>query len=148
MDGPSMRPKKAVLLVDDNEQELSVLKVVLTTKGYRILTAANAAEAVLVFTHHDSIDLVIARFDMLTPNGTRLDERLKRVNARVPIILLGDPEEMSVELHPADALLDRKISPTELLGWIKSLTARKRGRKKKVWEQPPPAPNQLAAASV
>ncbi len=35
----TMRPKKVILCVDDNEQELSVLKFMLTTNGYRVLAA-------------------------------------------------------------------------------------------------------------
>ncbi len=36
-----MRPKKVILCVDDNEQELSVLKFMLVTNGYRVLAATN-----------------------------------------------------------------------------------------------------------
>ena len=44
-----MRPKKVILCVDDNEQELSVLKFMLTTNGYRVLSASNGQEAIAVF---------------------------------------------------------------------------------------------------
>jgi len=36
-----MRPKKVILCVDDNEQDLSVLKFMLVTNGYRVVAATN-----------------------------------------------------------------------------------------------------------
>ena len=44
-----MRPKKVILCVDDNEQELSVLKFMLATNGYRVLSASNGQEAIAIF---------------------------------------------------------------------------------------------------
>jgi CheY-like chemotaxis protein len=46
---PDMRPKKVILCVDDNEQELSVLKFMLATNGYRVLSALNGQEAIGMF---------------------------------------------------------------------------------------------------
>ena len=44
-DSSTMRPKKVILCVDDNEQDLSVLKFMLSTNGYRVLSASNGLEA-------------------------------------------------------------------------------------------------------
>jgi hypothetical protein len=45
----TMRPKKIILCVDDNEQELSVLKFMLATNGYRVVSATNGQEAIGIF---------------------------------------------------------------------------------------------------
>ena len=45
-----MRPKKVILCVDDNEQELSVLKFMLTTNGYRVLSARAARRQFMFLT--------------------------------------------------------------------------------------------------
>ena len=42
-----MRPKKVILCVDDNEQELSVLKFMLTN-AYRVFSALNGQEAIAI----------------------------------------------------------------------------------------------------
>ena len=52
-----MRPKKVILCVDDNEQELSVMKFMLVTNGYRVLAAKNGQEAIELFTEN-AVDLV------------------------------------------------------------------------------------------
>jgi CheY-like chemotaxis protein len=125
-----MRPKKVILCVDDNEQELSVLKFMLATNGYRVVSATNGREAIGIFSEN-SVDLVLADYSMQQMNGCQLVERLKQIAAHVPMILLGDPQKMAGEMHAADALLAKKnCSPQELLERIKVMSARKRGPRK------------------
>ena len=125
-----MRPKKVILCVDDNEQELSVLKFMLATNGYRVLSAANGREAIEIFAE-TPVDLVLSDFAMPQMNGCQLVERLKQIAAHVPMILLGDPQRMGGDIHAADALLAKKnCSSQELLERIKVMSARKRGPRK------------------
>jgi CheY-like chemotaxis protein len=125
-----MRPKKIILCVDDNEQELSVLKFMLATNGYRVVSASNGQEAIGIFSE-TPVDLVLADFAMPQMNGCQLVERLKQIAAHVPMILLGDPQRMAGEMHAADALLAKKnCSSQELLERIKVMSARKRGPRK------------------
>jgi two-component system, OmpR family, response regulator CpxR len=125
-----MRPKKVILCVDDNEQELSVLTFMLTTNGYKVLPALNGQEAVRIFAE-SAVDLVLTDFGMPQMNGNQLVGRLKQIAQHIPMILLGDPQKMDGELHAADALLAKKnCSPQELLERIKVMSARKRGPRK------------------
>jgi CheY-like chemotaxis protein len=125
-----MRPKKIILCVDDNEQELSVLKFMLSTNGYRVVSANNAHDAIGIFSEMP-IDLVLTDFSMPQMNGDQLVKRLKQIASHVPMILLGDPNKMGDSLHGADALLAKKnSSPHELLERIKVMSARKRGPRK------------------
>lgn len=125
-----MRPKKIILCVDDNELELSVLKFMLSTNGYRVLSATTGKEAVELFSENQ-VDLVLADFAMPQMNGSQLVERLKQIASHVPMVLLGDPQKMESEHHRADAMLAKKnCSPLELLERIKVMSARKRGPRK------------------
>lgn len=125
-----MRPKKVILCVDDNEQDLSVLKFMLETNGYRVLSASNGQEAVGIFAEC-LVDLVLTDFAMPQMNGDQLVNRLKQIAGHVPMILLGDPQKMAGQMHCADALLAKKTcSPQELLERIKVMSARKRGPRK------------------
>ena len=117
-----MRPKKIILCVDDNELELSVLKFMLATNGYRVVAANNGQEAIGIFSD-TAVDLVLSDYAMPQMNGDQLVNR--------PMILLGDPQKMGDQLHGADALLAKKsCSPQELLERIKVMSARKRGPRK------------------
>ena len=44
-----MRPKRTILCVDDNEQALSIRKVMLETRGYRVLACSNGFQALEMF---------------------------------------------------------------------------------------------------
>ena len=125
-----MRPKKVILCVDDNEQELSVLKFMLATNGYRVISASNGQEAIGLFAE-TAVDLVLADFAMPQMNGSQLVDRLKQIASHVPMILLGDPQKMITDIHAADALLAKKnCTAQELLERIKVMSARKRGPRK------------------
>src|SRR3954468_9605238 len=125
-----MRPKKIILCVDDNEQELSVLKFMLSTNGYRVVSANNGADAIDIFSD-TAVDLVLSDYAMPQMNGDQLVNRLKQIASHVPMILLGDPQKMGDQMHGADALLAKKgCSPQELLERIKIMSARKRGPRK------------------
>ncbi len=141
-----MRPKKVILCVNNNEQDLSVLRFMLTTNGYRVLSAANGQEAIAIFATAPQVDLVLAETNMPGMSGVQLAERLKHVRYHAPTILLGDAQAMNGEIHLADAVLARKnCSSQELLERIKVMSARKRGPRKGA--QRTPQIEQLAAAS-
>jgi two-component system response regulator CpxR len=140
-----MRPKKVILCVDDNEQELSVLKFMLETNGYRVLSALNGKEAIGIFAE-TAIDLVLSDYGMPQMDGNQLVDRLKQMASHVPMILLGDPQKMGSDLHAADALLAKKnCTSQELLEKIKVMSARKRGPRKGSVRMQPLA--ELAVAS-
>ena len=125
-----MRPKKIILCVDDNEQELSVLKFMLATNGYRVVSATNGQEAIGIFAG-TAVDLVLTDYTMPQMDGNQLVDRLKQIAPHVPMILLGDPQKMGGEMHSADALLAKKnCSTQELLERIRLMSARKRGPRK------------------
>jgi CheY-like chemotaxis protein len=130
VDSQIMRPKKVILCVDDNEQELSVLKFMLATNGYKVFAACTGQEAIGIFAG-SQIDLVLADYAMPQMNGNQLVGRLKQIAPHIPMILLGDPQRMGGEIHSADALLAKKnCSAQELLERIKVMSARKRGPRK------------------
>jgi CheY-like chemotaxis protein len=141
----AMRPKKVILCVDDNELELSVLKFMLATNGYRVISATKGQEAIGIFAG-TPVDLVLADYAMPQMDGNQLVDRLKRIAPHVPMILLGDTQKMGCEMHAADALLEKKnCRPQELLERIKIMSARKRGPRKGAQRMAPAV--ELAVAS-
>lgn len=140
-----MRPKKVILCVNHNEQELSVLKFMLSTNGYRVFAAVSGQEAIGLFAGLQ-VDLVLADLALPQMGGKQLVERLKRIAPHVPMILFGDPQAMGGEIHVADAMLAKKnCSAQELLERIKVMSARKRGPRKGAQRLAPI--EELAAAS-
>ncbi len=145
-----MRPKKVILCVDDNEQTLSVRTFLLETRGYRVLNAATAAEAleILERTAQGTLDLLIA--DLLLPgmDGNELVRRAKQMHPALPALIVSGTVTSFDRALAADAFLPKGASsPVELLEKIRVLVARKRGPKKQVAApmQPQAVPARVAA---
>jgi CheY-like chemotaxis protein len=125
-----MRPKKTILCVDDNEQSLSVRKFLLETRGYRVLTAVTAHEALEVF-RTGGVDLVLSDLLMPQMDGNEMVRRMKEVSPEVPMMLTSGTVKVFERANAADAFLPKgACSPVEVLERIRVMIARKRGPKK------------------
>ena len=139
-----MRPKKAILLVDADERNLSVLAFTLVTHGYRVVPAATFAEGLALF-HAAELDLAVVAFEGLgEKNGDDLIVAMKKLRAQIPMVLFGDPALLD---RHADAVLSVAGTPTtEILALFKLMTTRKRGPRKGVAQTPRPRVNAEGAA--
>lgn len=147
-----MRPKKTILCVDDNEQGLAVRKFLLETRGYRVLSAASAHDAIEIL-RTGGIDLVLGDLIMPQMDGNEMVHRMKEIAPEVPMMLLSGTVKAFDRASHADAFLPKgACSPVELLERIRVMIARKRGPKKVVsrpaFEGPYTAAYTTAAESV
>jgi CheY-like chemotaxis protein len=127
-----MRPKKTILCVDDSEQSLSIRKVMLETRGYRVITSSNGKEALEVF-RRGGIDLVLSDVVMPDLDGRRLIEQMKALSPQTPCILFSGKITIYDSDTPADVFLPKGMyAPIELLERIRLLLVRKRGPKRLV----------------
>jgi two-component system response regulator CpxR len=128
-----MRPKKTILCVDDNEQVLSVRTFLLETRGYRIIAAKNAQEALEVLEQSlpGTLDLILSDLLMPQMDGNELIRRAKQLHPGLPsMIVSGTVNAFDRALH-ADVFLPKGASsPAEMIERIRILVARKRGPKK------------------
>ena len=128
-----MRPKKTILCVDDNEQVLSVRTFLLETRGYRVIAARSAQEAIetLEGTAPGTIDLLLC--DLLMPgmDGNELVRRAKGVHPGLPAMIVSGTVNSFDRAGYADVFLPKgACSPAEMIERIRVLVARKRGPKK------------------
>ena len=63
-----MKPKRTILCVDDNEQSLSIRKVMLETRGYRVLAYTDSNLALERFAQ-GGVDLVLTDLKMPEVDG-------------------------------------------------------------------------------
>ena len=128
--GTRMKPKRTILCVDDNEQALSIRKVLLETRGYRVLAHTRSEEALDRF-RQGGVDLVIADLIMPGLDGTRLIEQIKNLSPQTPAILLSGRVRIHDYNTPADVFLPKGMhAPADLLERIRLLLVRKRGPKR------------------
>jgi len=125
-----MKPKRTILCVDDNEQSLSIRKVMLETRGYRVIACGSDAEALEHF-RKGGVDLVLTDLVMPGVDGTRLIDEVKSVSPETPTILFSGKIRIYDRDTRADVFLPKGMyAPAELLERIRVLLIRKRGPKR------------------
>jgi len=137
-----MKPKRTILCVDDNEQSLSIRKVMLETRGYRVLTCTNSDDALRIF-QQGAIDLVLSDLVMPGVDGAELIAKVKQLSPQTPAILFSGSVKGYERDTVADVFLPKGMyAPAELLERIRILLIRKRGPKRAA-----PGGEQISAAS-
>ena len=131
-----MKPKKTILCVDDNEQSLSIRKILLETRGYRVI-ACNKGEDALAAFRHGGVDLVLTDLMMPGVDGSRLIEEIKQISPHTPAVLISG----RVKIYERDTLADLFLpkgmyEPAELMERIRLLLVRKRGPKRPIGPRP------------
>ncbi len=125
-----MKPKRTILCVDDNEQSLSIRKVMLETRGYRVVTCNTSEEALKVFDQ-GGIDLVLSDLVMPGVDGAELIARIKAKSPMTPAILFSGSVKGYERDTVADVFLPKGMyAPAELLERIRVLLIKKRGPKR------------------
>ena len=138
-----MRPKKTILCVDDNEQALSIRKIMLETRGYRVVACTNGQQALEAF-RRGGIDLVLSDLLMPVLDGAALVEKVKALSPETPAILFSGSVKGYERDTVADVFLPKGMyAPIELLERIRVLLIKKRGPKRGAVMPP----QQLQAAS-
>ncbi len=100
---------RAILCVDDERIGLSVRKMLLESQGYRVLTAENGADALVLFSS-ETLDLVILDYAMPGMNGDVVAERMKELRPDLPILMLSAYVDLPSETL---ALVDKSITKGE-----------------------------------
>jgi two-component system, OmpR family, response regulator CpxR len=125
-----MRPKRTILCVDDNEQALSIRKLMLETRGYRVVACSGGIQALEAF-HQGGVDLVLT--DLLMPglDGATLVGKIKDLSPQTPAILFSGKVKAYEKDSRADVFLPKGMyAPVELLERIRQLLMKKRGPKR------------------
>lgn len=93
---------KRILVIDDDELTLDVLKRMLEVEGYEVVTASNGQEGMDAF-HQTSINLVITDLVMPVKDGLRTIMELRREKPDLPIIAISAGGAISKERYLAVA---------------------------------------------
>ena len=131
-----MRPKRTILCVDDNEQALSIRKLMLETRGYRVMACNNGQQALELFKQ-GGVDLVLSDLQMPGLDGAELVEKIKQISATTPAILFSGKIRAYDKDMRADIFLPKGMyAPIELLERIRIMLVKKRGPKRATAPEP------------
>jgi two-component system, chemotaxis family, chemotaxis protein CheY len=104
-----------VLVVDDDPDLREFLRLMLTSMGFEVTSAANGREALDVMEDHDP-DLILLDMKMPIMNGWEFCRALEGRDARPPIVVLTaapDPAARAAEAR-ADGWLGKPFEYEEL----------------------------------
>jgi DNA-binding response OmpR family regulator len=118
-----------IIVIDDDPDILDASKLVLESKGYEILTAANPDDGYkIVMEHHP--DLIILDVMMNEPDdGFFLAQKFRKMNIDTPIIMYTSVSKTlgleygAGELVPVDEFVEKPISPETLIEKVEKLLA-------------------------
>ncbi|MFZ1159955.1 MAG: response regulator [Candidatus Sulfotelmatobacter sp.] len=140
-----MKPKRTILCVDDNEQSLSHRKIMLETRGYRVVSFSRGEEALARF-RQGGIDLVVTDMAMPGLDGPQLIAAIKNLSPQTPAVLISSKVRIYSHESQADVFLTKGMyAPADLLERIRILLVRKRGPKR-MQQRPVQASSQAGAA--
>src|SRR5690348_10073460 len=127
MAGQAFDPRNIrVLVVDDEQRMVDVLRMKLEMEGYRVIEAGNGLEA-LERLKADLPDLVVLDVMMPELDGFETLRRIREVSS-IPVIMLTVRNEETDRIRGleigADDYLTKPFSPRELQSRIKALLRR------------------------
>lgn len=103
---------KTVLLTDDNEDIVELVKLVLAHSGYRLETAADGNQAVARCLLEPTPDLVLMDLNMPAMNGFVATEELRARGFKNPIVILTASESDADRKRARDCGADAYILKT------------------------------------
>jgi CheY-like chemotaxis protein len=118
-----VKPGFRVLLVEDEEGVLAVLKTMLETAGYLVDTAATGDKAKGMFIADPKYDLLLT--DIVMPGqlqGTTLARELRLMDVKLPVVFMSEyASEATVHgngLRPEDIRLTKPVTRSDLLAAV------------------------------
>jgi DNA-binding response OmpR family regulator len=117
---------QTILVVDDELEIVKLVRAYLEKAGYRVVTAQDGREALLV-TRHEKPDLIILDLTMPEMDGLEFTRRLRQ-ESNTPIVMLTARVEetdriIGLELG-ADDYVTKPFSPREIVARVRAVLRR------------------------
>lgn len=113
--------QRTILLVDDEQQLLSMHKMVLEHSGYRVLTASSGRQG-LELLSTCTVDEVVLDYEMPGMDGGRVAAEMKKTHPKLPILMLsGQGALPESALQFVDGFVSKGNAPTFLQLAIRQL---------------------------
>ncbi|MBR2566395.1 MAG: response regulator transcription factor [Paenibacillus sp.] len=120
--------RSTILIVDDDEKIVSMLRRGLAFEGYEVRTASNGAEGLSKLMDKEP-DLVVLDVMMPQIDGFEVCRRLREAGSKVPVLMLTAKDEVQSRVTGldtgADDYLVKPFALEELLARVRALLRRK-----------------------
>lgn len=116
---------ETILLVEDNEAVRSTVHDILIEKGYKVITAANGEEAILLITQNKKIDMLITDVVMSGMNGKELFSKIQTEVPNAKVLYISGYTDDIIIRHDVDneqvQFLQKPFSTIGLLQKVKEV---------------------------
>lgn len=113
--------RRTVLCVDDEQLQLQLRTILFESAGFKVLQA-RSAEAALELFRSQRVDAVVLDYWLSGTNGTAVAEEMKRLNPRIPIVMLSGYSSLPGEGAVVDAWLRKaQVEPEDIINSVKKL---------------------------
>ena len=126
---PSSKPVHTILVVDDEEEVLSLAVDILTEAGYTVLSTSDPRQALrLARDHAEPIQLLVTDIVMPLMNGMQLATEVQGFRPDVKILLISayrtkEIEDYRMRLGLRGLFLDKPFTIGALTGAVRALLA-------------------------
>src|ERR1700676_1124895 len=115
-------PRKTILLVDDDENVISLIISILVNADYHVLTATNGADAVSQSDNYQGeISLLLSDFQMPGTSGVELAQNITIKRPAIEVLLMSGFPEGKLVLNDRWRFLAKPFVPKQLTGVITGL---------------------------
>ncbi len=113
-----LRGHETVLLVEDQVEVREYAIAALKAYGYQVVTAQNAGEALLLFEHGRSVDLVLTDVVMPNMSGRELANRLEKLRPGIKVLFMSGYTDDAVAQYGVldlnSRFIQKPFSPEQL----------------------------------
>jgi len=118
-EGKGILSNKTILIVEDIEDNYTLIKTYLYTKSLEIIRANNGVEAVNICTNRENIHLVLMDLRMPEMDGFEATKRIKDLRPFLPVIAQSaynnEKDKIDAKTAGCDDYLTKPINKKELL---------------------------------
>jgi CheY-like chemotaxis protein len=121
MDTLEVLPRPRILLVDDDAEQLKICSEIIRMRGFSVLAANGAVEAISMMAQKPKgrIDLAVLDYNMPVMNGCALAEQLRSICPELKTILhSGATDIPRSEMTSVDVLIHKGAGMGQLLAQI------------------------------
>jgi CheY-like chemotaxis protein len=116
-----MARPRTILCIDNHRNALLSRKMLLESRGYKVLEAAGGDEGLKVF-RSQPVDAVLVDYQMPGMNGDVVAAKMKSIRSNVPIMLLFSYDSLpQTELPSIDGFVSKTQDPAKLLSTLQNL---------------------------
>jgi signal transduction histidine kinase/ActR/RegA family two-component response regulator len=123
---PSLQGVETILVVEDDDAVRRMTREILSIKGYKVVEARSAAEAIhFMESHKETVDLVLTDVIMPGMKGQELGKRLAKLHPGVRLLYMSAYTEDTILndgiLDPGTAFIEKPFGSDELARKVREM---------------------------